>query len=630
MNSTKQLLLIFGLVIWAWACQKEPFDFQNETVRELPSIQNVSFGDRITYYNKSIRLNNEKSNSPEHYWEYVAKVEAPVYQGKTLSAAHIALHDNFAYVSYNLFGDEHLGALEVVDLNNKSFPTLANQAFYDKMDINAIAADPDGSYSQRKLWLAGSHSAKGAVLRQIELSNGLLSNIAVDVNLSKALSSGISASANGVVKSGNRLYVSSGKSHGGTFCLDLPSLSFNASESYTNAKYIATNASESKVATLITGRQASIHAYGAQLSNKFSFNTAGIVHQNVANPLRGKSTLHFADEFDNVCFVAAAANGLKAYDINTGDSLGSSLSNMLKKGNCNSITSDQDYLYLANGADGISIAELPSIAKFDSLRILFSWDMDDNPASANYITADGEWVFIAKGNGGFVILRKKAIGALQSINGHNSEGVPEGLEADKPVCSSLLPNIYTLALPEGQNALINKPQYFGNTVKEMYLKDTADVFLTFVNEGAGYKNVLGYYYYEKGNPPQTAEDVKNKLVIFPNCSAQGSGGGLVKGNTMRLLGKFNANTVIGFFLIANGWKNGEITSGLYTHYTNPSFNLDQTTQSILFQDTTCNSTVIAFEDIAVKRGGDKDFNDAIFEISASPANALEVKNLIEI
>lgn len=630
MKNLHQLLIIFGLVIWVWACEKEEIDLRDQSPVNSTSIPSFSFGDRITYYNKRIQLSNQKSNSSDHYWEYVAKVDAPVYQGKTLSATHIDLKDNFAYVSYNLFGDEHMGAVEVVDLNNKSFPTLSTQAFYDNMDVNSISADPDGNYASRKLWLAGSHFGKGGILREIQLINGQLTNNTRDINLSKSIPSGISASANGVVKSGSKLYVTSGKTYGGTFSLDLPNLNVSATDHFSNAKFIATNASETKIATLITGNAAKIHSYASNLTNKSIFNIDPIVHQNVANPYRGKSTLHFANNFDNVCYVASARNGLIAININNGDTLGRSNTSMLKYGNCNSVTSDDDYLYLANGADGLAIAELPSVPNFGSLNVLFTWDMEDSPASANYITADGEWVFIAKGNGGFVILRKKKADELQSINGHDANGVPDGLEPDKVVCSSLLPNIYSYALPEGQNAIISKPQYFGQTVKELYLKDSAEIYLTFVNEGAGYKNVLGYYYYDKNNPPQSVNDLNNQLVIFPNCSAQGSGGGLVKGNTMRLLGKFDANTVVGFFLIANGWRNGEITSGLYTHYTNPAFNLNQEVQSILFHDTTCTSTVIAFEDIAVRQGGDKDFNDAIFEISANPPSALDVQSLIEI
>ena len=98
---------------------------------------------------------------------------------------------------------------------------------------------------------------------------------------------------------------------------------------------------------------------------------------------------------------------------------------------------------------------------------------------------------------------------------------------------------------------------------------------------------------------------------------------------MRLLGTFEPGTVIGFFVIANGWRNGSITDGYYTQHTDINFNLSGRQQSIIFYDRTCNSTVIAFEDITVPNG-DNDFNDAIFEITASNPSALATDTFVQI
>jgi len=152
--------------------------------------------------------------------------------------------------------------------------------------------------------------------------------------------------------------------------------------------------------------------------------------------------------------------------------------------------------------------------------------------------------------------------------------------------------------------------------------------LTFLHEGAGYRNILGYYYYDAANPPTSSTDLA-KIVIFPNASANGSGGELVEGNTMEILGTFAPNTVVGFFLIANGWQ-GSVTNGIETHYTIPAFNGSANTQSIIFHDTNCQSTVICFEDINVSNGGDKDYNDAIFQIKAIPETAIDYTQFIEL
>lgn len=85
--------------------------------------------------------------------------------------------------------------------------------------------------------------------------------------------------------------------------------------------------------------------------------------------------------------------------------------------------------------------------------------------------------------------------------------------------------------------------------------EICDVWVTFVTEGAGYLNVLGYYTHPTNKPPDTPAAIDTITIIFPNVSLQGSGGGLRPGNKVNL-GRFNAGTTITFALIADGWKNG--------------------------------------------------------------------------
>ena len=77
--------------------------------------------------------------------------------------------------------------------------------------------------------------------------------------------------------------------------------------------------------------------------------------------------------------------------------------------------------------------------------------------------------------------------------------------------------------------------------------------MTFIAEGASVKNTLGFYTYEGNNLP--AKDNLKRTVIYPNASMLGSGGELVRGNTLTLLGEnYPANTTFGFFLFAGGWN----------------------------------------------------------------------------
>ena len=93
------------------------------------------------------------------------------------------------------------------------------------------------------------------------------------------------------------------------------------------------------------------------------------------------------------------------------------------------------------------------------------------------------------------------------------------------------------------------------------LSQEADVWLTFVHEGAGYRNALAYYEYDINNPPTTVADIDTINIVFPNTSYPGSGGDLASGSKVRL-GRFSAGTGIGWALVPNGWNGVEVGQGM--------------------------------------------------------------------
>lgn len=628
-------IVIFGLIFGNISCKK--IEKNEEVIADEIKLtinnDKESFSSRITYYNEPILFNknNNKSKSNGHTWYYVAEIASPTFMGSDLSATHVVIADDKAYVTYNRQGNEYAGGIEVIDLSNPAFPAIISQELFEDADVNAVAADYDGNYAQRKIWMAISSFKKGAVMRQVILQNGLLSNQVTDVNLSKSLTGGISASANGIVRSSDYIYVTAGQSNGGTFQLSTDNLAVLANEEYTHAKFPVVNGlnNGSKQVTLCTGENSQIHVYtvGEDRTENI-FDITPIYHQNVDQPYDGKSTL-FMDEGSNICYVASGVNGLIAYDINSGAPVYTSSSSMLTTGNTNGIAKDDDYIYLANGADGLYIATLPEGGSGEIIPVQI-WDMNESGASANLVQTDGDWIFVAKGGGGLKILRKIPNGGYPVICDYDELGVPECLE-DNPdeLCESLIADLQ-VTLPETHNALTEHPEYFLNTNKEIVLSEDAQVSVTFISEGAGWKNTFGYYYYNLANPPATADDLRSSMmVIFPNASAQGSGGGLIAGDKIYQLGTFPAGTVIGYFMLANAWNGTQITNGLYTHYSIPEFNQNQTQQHILMYDYNCDAILMGFEDVLLP-GGDKDFNDLIFKMNIEPASSVITDNYIQI
>lgn len=187
--------------------------------------------------------------------------------------------------------------------------------------------------------------------------------------------------------------------------------------------------------------------------------------------------------------------------------------------------------------------------------------------------------------------------------------IPDGLTQVKP-CPTLYDSIIGL-FPEKVNNLKRYPQLFGNdNNKSIVLNKSSHVYVTYISEGANYSNTVGWYSYHQDNPPTDINDIQLN-ILFPHVSDNI----LIPGATVKLQNRmFDTGTVIGFFLIVNGWKNGSINYDNTIHFTDYAFNLDQHQQHVFFIEKNCDDLVLAFEDVSLKLGGDKDFNDIIFTV----------------
>lgn len=215
----------------------------------------------------------------------------------------------------------------------------------------------------------------------------------------------------------------------------------------------------------------------------------------------------------------------------------------------------------------------------------------------------------------------------------DNDGVPDYLELTGDVITTAFLNDITSSLPETQDVGVHHPNYISDTVEtNIIIEDSSEVYITFVHEGAANKNSIGYYTYIDGNPPATPNDITTHNIIFPNLSFAGSGGGLQAGDKI-LLDTFPANTVLGFFLIANGWDPGPpdtVDNGSYIVYSKKYLNSpingnvipeSKRQMMVLLNDLEREIYIAGFEDILrTQPTCDNDFNDAVFYATVSPIN----------
>jgi hypothetical protein len=202
---------------------------------------------------------------------------------------------------------------------------------------------------------------------------------------------------------------------------------------------------------------------------------------------------------------------------------------------------------------------------------------------------------------------------------------PEVFNID--LCPTLLTNVISL-FPESKNNQEKYAQLFSEDSQQRIIltKDT-DVYVTFVTEAATIGNVLGYYIYHSASTPGSSEDIEKEL-IFANVDNSY----LNPGDTRKLgTTQLKAGTVIGFFLIVNGYRNEGVYYKRPTFYTDKTWNTDQAKQHVLFEEQECGAIVVGFED-KNSVTADKDYNDIIFIVSDNIQNlkntSFDVQNVV--
>ncbi|WP_367773181.1 ice-binding family protein [Flavobacterium sp. WC2421] len=217
---------------------------------------------------------------------------------------------------------------------------------------------------------------------------------------------------------------------------------------------------------------------------------------------------------------------------------------------------------------------------------------------------------------------------------YTSDGTPQYFATSDVVNSSTI-DLVKNSLPESFPVPVYNPQYISSGYDtDLVLEKAADVWVTFISEGAGYRNVLGFYTYDINNPPTTVPTVDQITIVFPNVSGAGSGGSLIAGNKVKI-GTFTAGTGIGWVLLANGWDGTKVTPGLWQLFSNPNFNPEATAalrqHNVLLSDPANERIILGFEDIRRDYSScDNDFNDAVFYVSANPFDAIRINNVADV
>jgi hypothetical protein len=257
---------------------------------------------------------------------------------------------------------------------------------------------------------------------------------------------------------------------------------------------------------------------------------------------------------------------------------------------------------------------------------------------------------------------------------------PDGM-ANITISEDILTSVDAL-LPESSavNAEFLNSQYNPN----LFIEEDSQLGVTFISEGAGYRNTLGYFTFGEdtfsglthgfidtdgsgviSTSELSAIDGVTTGLVFPNGSGAGSGGYLQAGDTVVLGGGttvlgddpfqytmedgriFEAGTNVGFFVAANAW-NGTNVAGWdgqsgdpNTYYTLDFLNPENTASAtidnvdenarhtaMMFVDGGTSEILTGFEDLK-RPYGDNDFNDLVFFVRSTPETAISQTDIYQ-
>ena len=292
--------------------------------------------------------------------------------------------------------------------------------------------------------------------------------------------------------------------------------------------------------------------------------------------------------------------------------------------------SDANGLFTSVISVPTAVTELYAVANSIGLPNLIPFSISGNNAQLDYSVLQPGG--LAKPQS---ISLNKELTTYKTLGSWDSNGVPKYLVSPRDKIDATTLNNINLSLPESVSLLNTNPSYIQNTESNCQIvgSDSADVWVTFIHEGAGYRNVLGFYTYKTGTTPATISAISSSMtIIFPNCSYSGSGGGLTSGDKV-YIGRFGPGITIGWFIVSNGFTGSTtgVGDGVATLFSDPQLNPESNESlrrhNVLLVDPTSGKTILGFEDMRRDNGADNDFNDILFSVVSNPVKAINQTNM---
>lgn len=272
-----------------------------------------------------------------------AEVTPPSIGGQILQATSVAIVGNLAVVSYNMVGNPYLGAVDVIDITNRNQPVLRSEALFQNTDVSAVTT------SGTNVYLAEATGDTGFTAPAVFEVLHLVGNQLVLTGNQRV---GLTSFAGTSVATGTRVYATSGDG-GSLFMIDPLTFAVTSSIPLHDARWVAVGGGKVAVVQGTPGTLAVYNESNMSVVGSWAFAGATVAQaKSQAQLVGGKA------------FIAAGDSGVQVLSASTGtkvgavprpnpDSLGLSPSVVVT----NSVTIDQDLIFISNGEAGVYLAQ---------------------------------------------------------------------------------------------------------------------------------------------------------------------------------------------------------------------------------------------------------------------------------
>ncbi len=405
-----KILFLLAIMLLLFACSNKA---TSPKANDLLSVNNDSdqLSGRIIHKNQVIDLHSIDGkrvvNSRDYTFTLIGELQPPTTDaGVDLRATHIFINGNYAYVSYNKEGDVFAGGIDMINITFPDMPYVVSEGLSDFIDISSVTAD----YQTNKIYLGAAINPDlypqvntPAAILEIPIYSWSMTNVTNVTDLP-------SWCTNSIIGAQGYVFATTGNAFGngevgGVFALSTDPANYMQiidSDRFNNAQYL--DVEGIRVAAIEGGANAKLHLYNIgddDTDSEPQINLGSI------EPVDGKSTVKIKN---GIAYVALGENGMKAFDAyNVSDTPIYSLPKpTVPQGGVstdyitNAVSADNDFVYLANGAGGLYVAQIPDNNN-DNLTILGTMEFG---SSANYVQACENLIFVASGTGGIKIIQR--------------------------------------------------------------------------------------------------------------------------------------------------------------------------------------------------------------------------------